>query len=410
MQHSNSIIQSTAIDLLQVIVARGELEHVSVDAIEAAVIGKLYFCIHIDRLDLQNKLLHILHSLLSASTSNWDSSAPGNRNMGSNDSAPEDQTTQEGLLEGQRTHTVDPLLLSILVDGISTLTNRPVLQHWLDFVLMAVPQFQPMLQVVVNPLNDCVCRQLRLALADILQASRDRDDVEDIASAATDAEFIMLLNALERLVQLSLVNLQPNQEDEDSGAAEKPPIENSGLLGYVSNVFGSDNVTDLTADQVTVSVDLWVVLLLLFNRYTKACSPGYRSLRESIHVLYSIWATLAWSKPSSWSSKDDSLSMIYSRTRVRCRRVLEHLFRMQSAEVLESVIDCWSRESGVCFALHFSGLSSDKQAQASSGHDSASFELVDVLISSAQNAVHMICESITCRISGIKKRAVNSNL
>ena len=256
MRNSIAIIQSTAIDLLQVIVARGEIDHLSVETIEAAVIAKLYFCIHVDRLDLQNKLLHILHSLLSASTSNLDSSPLGNRHMGSSDGAPEDQTPQEGLMGEQRTHTINPinpLLLQTLVDGIATLTNRPVLQHWLDFVLMAVPQFQPMLQAVVNPLNDCVCRQLRLALADILQASKDEDDVQDIASTATDAEFIMLLNALERLVQLSLVNVEANQEDDDSGA-EKSPVENSGLLGYVSNVFSSDNVTDLTPDQLTVSV------------------------------------------------------------------------------------------------------------------------------------------------------------
>jgi hypothetical protein len=149
---------------------------------------------------------------------------------------------------------------------------------------------------------------------------------------------------------------------------------------------------------------------MLFDSHPQARSPGYQSLREGIYVLYSIWGTLAWSKPSSWSSKDDSLSMIYSRTRVRCRRVLEHLFRIQSAEVLESVIDCWSRENGVCRILCCFRLSSDKQVQASSGHDSASFELIDVLIASAQNAVHMICESITHRISGTKKRVVNPNL
>ena len=44
------------------------------------------------------------------------------------------------------------------------------------------------------------------------------------------------------------------------------------------------------------------------------------------------------------------------------------------------------------------------------GQSSPSFELVDVLIASAQNIVHMICERITCRISGSRKRVVNPNL
>jgi hypothetical protein len=36
--------------------------------------------------------------------------------------------------------------------------------------------------------------------------------------------------------------------------------------------------------------------------------------------------------------------MIYNRTRVRCRRALEHLFHVRPVEVLESIVDCWNRE------------------------------------------------------------------
>lgn len=261
MQHYNSIIQSNAIDLLQVIVARGEIDNVSVDIIEAAVIGKLYFCVHGKRLDLQNKLLHILHSLISASTSNLDSPPTGNRNLRSSEGASDDYSTQEGpQADAKRTPPVNPLLIQTLVDGIAVLSNRPVLQHWLDFVLMAVPQFQPTLQVLVGPLNDCVCRQLRLALADVLRASKERSEVDDIASAATDAEFIMLLNALERLLQLSLANVDLSQQEDDNILTDKPMPENSGLLGYVSNVFGSDSVANPGEDLFTVSTAPRIVI------------------------------------------------------------------------------------------------------------------------------------------------------
>jgi hypothetical protein len=54
------------------------------------------------------------------------------------------------------------------------------------------------------------------------------------------------------------------------------------------------------------------------------------------------------------------------------------------------------------------------EEQDSKAQDGAAFELVDVLISSAQTAVHMICESISYRLSGVseksKKQAVNPNL
>jgi len=44
----------------------------------------------------------------------------------------------------------------------------------------------------------------------------------------------------------------------------------------------------------------------------------------------------------------------------------------------------------------------------------AAFEAVDILMANTQNTVHMTCESIWCRISGIseksKKQAINPNL
>jgi hypothetical protein len=52
--------------------------------------------------------------------------------------------------------------------------------------------------------------------------------------------------------------------------------------------------------------------------------------------------------------------------------------------------------------------------QGSNISPDAAFELVDVLIANAQNVVHVICESITCRVSGTseksKRQAINPNL
>ena len=52
--------------------------------------------------------------------------------------------------------------------------------------------------------------------------------------------------------------------------------------------------------------------------------------------------------------------------------------------------------------------------QGSNISPNAAFELIDVLIANAQNVVHIICESITCRVSGAsekgKRQAINPNL
>ncbi|KAG5643542.1 hypothetical protein DXG03_000683 [Asterophora parasitica] len=376
MLPDNATIQSTAVDLLQAIVVRGDIDNV-VDSVEAIVVGKLYFCVHLKRLDLQNKLLHLLHSLISASTAHNNAvRQAATRHDGS---APSSATGHDTEPE-TRSYSVNSLLIQALVDGIAVRTNRPVLQHWLDFILMAVPQFQPALQAVVSPLNDCLCRQLLASLKDLHgSASKGRDYNEDTVSGVTDAEMIMLLNGLERMILLSLAyTSELNAMEEDTTPQDKSGAEGSGLLGYVSNVFSSES-TQQTDEILT------------------ARSPAYRSLDEGIRVLYLVWGTLLWTNPTTRSSKDESLSLVYNRTRIRCRRVLEHLFRVQSVEVFESIVDCWSRD-----------LPNPIMSPA------AAFELLDVLVSSAQNAVHMICESILCRISGVsektRKHSINPNL
>ncbi|EGO05284.1 hypothetical protein SERLA73DRAFT_82881 [Serpula lacrymans var. lacrymans S7.3] len=374
MQSLNAVIQSTSVDLLQAIVARGEIENITVEIMEAVIIGKLYYSVHLGRLDLQNKLLHILHSLISVSTTIFlshpvtrvDLSKQGDGNS-------EGHSTQDESQElGRKTYAVNPLLVQTLIDGIGIPQNRAVLQHWLDFVLMAIPQFQPALQSIVSPMNDCLCRQLRLALSDVLRVSSTDAKEEDI-HIVTDAEFIMLLNALERLVLLGLAYTpDASQQEDDVVVQEKPTNETSGILGYVSNVFTTENVP-------------------------AARSPGYKSLHEGIKILYSIWTNLSWTKTKATSPKDDSLSLVYNRTRGRCRRVLEHLFRVHSAEVLESIIDCWDRE-----------------VAASGSSNSSVFELVDLLIANVQVTVHMICDSILCRVPNAldktRKQVINPNL
>jgi hypothetical protein len=257
VQPLNAVIQSASVDLLQTIVSRGEIDPLSLDIIEAAVIGKLFYCVHTFRLDLQNKLLHLLHAVISASLSHPDhnKAKPNVSRQRQSDGPPEDLYAQGNPLDSaSRTHDINPLLIQTLVDGIALPSNRPVFQHWLDFILMAVPQFQPTLEAVISPLIDCLCRQLLAALEDVRQASsRTLPDLDDIQSSTTDAEMIMFLNGLERLILLSLPRgSDSNQAEEDTPTVDKSAQEGgSGLLGYVSNVFSSDSAATTTDDQLT---------------------------------------------------------------------------------------------------------------------------------------------------------------
>lgn len=376
MEPMNTRIQSTSIDILQAIVARGEVDHLALETLEPIIIGKLYFFVHLKRLDLQNKLLRILHSLISASTVHI---AQTNA---------EEQASSEGsLTSGKRVYTMNSLLTLTLTDGIAVPHNRPVQQHWLDFVLMAIPQFQPTLQWIIPPLADCICRQLRSLLNDALRANQPGSP-NAVTGVATDAEFVMLLNALERLLVLGLANYsEVSPQDEDTPTQEKTG-ESSGILGYVSNVFTGET-TSTPDDQATVSPSHSDGLV--FTLVVQIRSPGFRSLNDGVRVLFALWVNFIWTSSPSKRSEDDSLAMIYSRTRGRCRRVLEYLFRAYPSEVLEGVVSCWDRD----LTLH---------SRDSKSVESAAFELVDVLIASAHSAVHMICESIVIRSSGGSER------
>ncbi|TRM61588.1 hypothetical protein BD626DRAFT_598473 [Schizophyllum amplum] len=363
MQNFNITIQSTAVELLQAIISRGDIDPLFVGVVEAAVIGKLFFCVHASRLDLQNKLLHLLHSLVSAAinpvqvrkgASMTAGHSRGPDAMSVNTSAMSHIESDDGAA-----YSVNPLLVQTLIDGVSVPSNRPVLQHWLDFILMAVPHFQPALQVVVNPLNECLCRQLGGAVHDVLDAAaRGKSFVFDAFSSSTDAEIVMLLNGLERL--------------DDGMMPEKPMQETTGLFGYVSGVFSSDAANTNGDEQLTTQ------------------SPGYRALREGVRVLYQLWSNFLWTPPEYPSSTDDALALIFSRTRLRCRRVLEHFYRVYPVEVFESVVECWSRERKT---------------------EDPAMELVDVLTASAQNVVSLICDSIASRATAAtdKMRKATSN-
>ncbi len=70
--------------------------------------------------------------------------------------------------------------------------------------------------------------------------SEPQEFAEDIVASVTDAELIMLLNALERLILLSLAyTSEPDSSEDDGNIMEKTTPETGGLLGYVSNVFSS---------------------------------------------------------------------------------------------------------------------------------------------------------------------------
>ncbi|KAF8684488.1 Dopey, N-terminal [Rhizoctonia solani] len=371
IQTLNGHLHTVALDTIQAIVSRGEVDLPTLETIEATIVSKLYMSVHTDRVDLQNKLLHVLHSTIFAATSTailTPGTAPGSPRLAPGRIAPlpggsMDELASADSQPAKLPGSINPLLIQTITDGITRTSHTPILQHWMDFVLMTIPHFQQSQAQVVLPLVDCVCKQLRVALESIQGLTQTRRNNElDHISHVTDAEFIVLLNALERLVLLAISrSSDPGPTEEDDTASEK---EISGLFGIVSTVFNSDSHSNAVAEKIV------------------PLSPSYRCLFDSISVLHSLWIASAWNPSTPLHAIDESISLTYGRARMRCRKVFERVFRVQSADVLDILVDCWDKGEGSSDV----GLFPHSMAKN-----------VDLLAASAQTVIHMLCESISMR-------------
>jgi hypothetical protein len=251
MRKLNVITQSHAIEVLQTLVSRGELEETTIDTLEAVVIGKLFILVHTGQLELQNRLLHLLHSVVSASDALNERRKLRNSiaKPQSTSSTQLEQITDMDGTNATNLRPINPLLLQLLLDGVSTLSNRPLLHHWLDFVLLTIPQFPHLLASAVAPMNSCICRQLRLAIAELdTFASTQNHQESDQCSRVDDAQMNMLLNTLERLILLCLDEAEPSSPDDGGlNPPEKAATDNT-LLSIMSNVFLPDSQTQHVHD------------------------------------------------------------------------------------------------------------------------------------------------------------------
>ena len=253
MERSNTEIHSVVIDLLQSIISRGDLDQATVGTLESAVTFKLFALVHSQRLELQNKLLHLLHSVISSSATNAERQRSKSPNSSLRNSVDPDSTVEDGL-NGPlaASASTNSLFVQLLIDGISTPSNRPLLHHWLDFVLLTVPQFPHVLTPAIFPLNACTCKQVRKALSDLSSVLSSSKAPSQVMSCVDDAEFVMLLNALERLILLGLDELDSSMAEE-TNPLDKSSADTSGLLSMVSNVFLTDSPNVATEAPMTVS-------------------------------------------------------------------------------------------------------------------------------------------------------------
>ncbi|WWD16667.1 hypothetical protein CI109_101097 [Kwoniella shandongensis] len=278
-------------------------------------------------LSLISKMLHLLHSVISASSASTR-----------HQSARHSPNPEKAVAEPKS--DFEDALVQTIIDGLSNSANTPVLQHWIDFILMTAPMLSSR-PSLLHSLAECFSQQIRLFILRI-NSVYEKVSVLDESLNVADAEVVMVLNALERV--LVLLCSQPGKVEETSAHGEG----GSRILGLVSTVF-------------TVEAPS--------NDPAKIESPRY--LDDAIHSLLVTW-TITNPTTSGGAYKSQTLEKIG----VRARKVLEKIFKAQPSSVIASCVHVWS-------------LCSEQVT------DAAIFDCVDALTPSAQRVVELLCQIVS---------------
>ncbi|SPO28829.1 related to DOP1 - strong similarity to developmental regulatory gene, dopey (dopA) [Ustilago trichophora] len=409
-------MRAAAVDVMHCFVQRSFTRPKRMDQLETLLIENLLVAIHQGCTSVQNKMLHTLHTILAAKTSmsgrpdllqrrfsstsqsqdmhGRGESAGRSETEGNNASpnlAPKQASTTIGLTHsGQSQRQPHRLLLHLLQRGLATPSNRPIIQHWSDFVLMTAPLYRGSVHSLLLPLTQTVCDLIESALTEVKfsyqpGASRPTFGAElvvqshDTQCSFLESDLLLLINLVERSLMLATgsnsnehasANTHQGAASDSTVAASpgSPILANekshdhggSGLLGYVSNVFSPDATGD--PDKSDSSRD------------------RHRNLLHTVRVLHRVW-TVCGIELSPTDARSLSLEAMTSKVKLRCRRTFERIYRAHPAETVESLLHCWQ--------------SSRKDDQAIQ----AVIEILDVVAPSVQILVTFLCDVLGARIA-----------
>lgn len=217
--------------------------------------NRLFRCIHRNELDLQNKLLHVLHSVTHANAGQTRRGSPASKPSETETTASPPGEAEEGSAQPpDLTH--DEFFVRIISDAVSAQDNNAIIHHWVDFLLMTIPLYRHDLHTILLPLVDRFVTRLR-SLVTELQASYSSLASPATSLSTTDAEFTALTNALERLVLMALAESSSAGGEDESKSSERVPSDTSssagggGLLGYMSNVLSHSEMESTELSEET---------------------------------------------------------------------------------------------------------------------------------------------------------------
>ncbi|GAA5884793.1 hypothetical protein JCM16303_007269 [Sporobolomyces ruberrimus] len=366
----NEHLHAAVAEILQVLISRGESEIVSFASIESSLLNRLYRCVHRGELDLQNKLLHVLHSVVHANAAQTRRSPP----------PPKPVAVQTHASEREQEISAQPpdltqheFFVRLLSDAVSSQQNNAIIHHWVDFLLMTVPLYRQELHTVLLPLIDGFVVRLR-SLVHEFSVTYSSLESAVAPSISTDAEYTALVNVLERLVLMALAESSAGGGEDETKASDRVPSETSttsgGLLGYMSNVLSHNELEPAE-----------------MSEETKAKHSILERVRDTVNLLLLSWDVTSGLERSVNSDQESSQGHYAARAKLRARRALERIYKATTSDTLEGVVKYWRLAPG------------QETAQI--------FAILDTLAPSPRTIVTMLCDKLNPKLATVSEKNRN---
>ncbi|GAA5992102.1 hypothetical protein JCM5350_006348 [Sporobolomyces pararoseus] len=374
----NQHLHATVAEVLQVLVSRGESDIVSLSSIESALMNRLYRCVHRSELDLQNKLLHVLHSVTHANAGQSRRATPSNSKSLEVESLPSETPAADEDPSQPPDLTHDEFFVRIITDAVSTQHNNAIIHHWVDFLLMTIPLYRHKLHTIILPLIDRFVLRIQSLVTDFKTAYSSLDSPSTFLTT-TEAEHTALVNALERLVLMALAESSTLVGDDESKSSDRGASEGTsnsggggggGLLGYMSNVLSHSELesTELSEE-------------------TKTRHSILERVRDAVNLLLFAWDVTSALDVSAGDDRDSSQGHYASRAKLRTRRALERIYKNTTVETLDTIVNYWtsSRKNEV----------------------SQLFDILNNLAPSPRNVVTMLCDKLNPKLAASTEKNKN---
>ncbi|CAK7216411.1 hypothetical protein SCUCBS95973_002803 [Sporothrix curviconia] len=264
-----------------------------------------------------------------------------------------------------------PALLKCIQAGLSAPNSRAVLDSWVGFLSTCLPLYSDSIFQVLIPLVETLCAQIGHAFSDLQETFRNSKPAPRPDADAPETTLVSLLNALE---QILATGHQQLLAEEARVQAVKSPDQPQSFFG---NIFASDAPQTRSAtanDRLTV--------LLAFQ--------------DAVRICFRIWSWGKSSSPVATLDMTSAASFNYTsmRMRNRARRLLEHLFRVETLECLETAIDIWR---SALIAQSNSAITSEQQPTSSRQYTDVFDLLLTLDASRPRHTIPAIFNSIYSR-------------